>query len=369
MDGISGNRIQRSLSGRLGLLVLALLAVIQLTGVYPIPEEQPPIHTQPPYTPFPLFSQIGVFVAWIVLLGAWFGDSRFEGWPTVLVVSCGFVLLGTFVFCSGPPMGEIWIARYGHQIPYPIRVSFLALYPLLFHPVSAGAILQVVKSFPVCLNLRWYRVIFVVAFAGICWGFRSVHISRDGFQCIEFISLDIWYEQLREPLTILLHRVAASILMPVLNFTPEQSLGMLSCILGIPTLLLFARIVRLWSKDGKHENTTPWIFAMMSGGFLLMWFGHIEVYPVLVAGICFMCALAAHCIIQGGSPIWPALAYGLLLPLHLSAVWLVPAMVYLMAVVWKREGPAKVADSVAAVFLLQILIWGGICVAYYGGSL
>lgn len=143
---------------------------------------------------------------------------------------------------------------------------------------------------------------------------------------------------------------------------------MLSCILGVPSLLLLARTVSIWAKETHSRPAVPFFLALASGGFTFLWLGHIEVYPVLVAGLCLLLFLVARYLSTGVSLFWPAVVFALLLPLHLSAAWLLPAMMYLLTVALKRNQAIQAVLAAGLIVALQVLIWGGICLVYYAGS-
>ncbi len=353
------------LSGRFGLLLLILLTAIQLIDISPPTATELGPLVQPNKIPLSRISQFGLMAAWIIVLVAWYGDRNFEGWSTILTASGGFGFLAVFVFGSEFP--SIWVTRFTFTIPYSARTVAVALYPLFVHPLTVRKMLDLCRKIHLLLHGRWILYTLILLFPVICWTFRSVHISRDGFQIIEFISQDIWYSQLREPLTILMHRLVGSALTRWTNLSAEGSLALLSCVLGVPAMWMVFRTVRLWSGD----NNTPYppiLFALFSGGFILLWFGHIEVYPVFLAGIALLLYLTARHLILGKSIYWVGFVYGFLLPIHLSAGWLFPGIVYLIVRVWKRRGLRTASLTVIILLALQIAIWGGICVAYYNGS-
>lgn len=364
----SSEKTWTALEGRPGLLLLVLIATIQLAGLSQILREGTGLPGSVIETPVPVSSQVSVIAAWLIVLVAWYRHSDFDGWPTILAASGGFCVLMVFIFGAGFPM--LWMARFvllENTPPWEAmgRVSLVALYPLLVHPLTAEKIQQLAGAASVRFRPWVVLVAFLLVFPPLCWFLRSVNISRDGYQCIEFVSQDQWHQQLREPLTLLLHRVVGTALTSWPGLSEQEALGILSCVLGIPVLLLLARTVRIWSEDTRSQSHIPFLMALASGGFILLWFGHIEVYPVLVAGICLLIFLVARYLTEGGSLLWLSLVYGLLFPFHLSVAWFLPAMVYLFGLAWKREGPAKVAGAVGIIVLVQILIWGSICVIYH----
>jgi len=356
----------RSLSGRFGFLLLLLLTAVQFATITTHAGNAVGSYLFPDETPLSTISQICLMAAWIVVITAWYGDGAFQGWPTIVSASEGFILLSVFVFASGFPF--VWIARFFPKVPYSPRAVAVALYPLLVHPLSVRKILDVCGRIRLIPCQRLILLGVLLLFPLICWVFRSVHISRDGYQCAEFVSQDIWYRQLREPLTILTHHVAASLLMKTMGVSAEQSLALFSCLLGVPALFFLFQTAHL-SRTRDSTAYTPVLVTLFSAGFLLLWFGHVEVYPVLVAGMSLLLFVVSRHLILGKSIYWVSLVYGLLLPFHLSLGWLFPGMLYLFFRVLKREGLKRAGTAILIIGIVQVVVWDGICISYYEGSL
>jgi len=335
-----------------------ILVALQIAAIPMIVPEPEISH----HAPFSIVTQVCAFLIWILLIEAWYRLAGLEDCGAMIAVSGGCILLILLVF--GPSMPQVWMARFVPLVPYPLRAAAVAIHPVFLHPVVVDRI----HEWRMKLTGKGWLLVALVALPVAGWFLRSVQISRDGYECVEFVSQDVWQGELREPLTILLHKVWATWVMWAFPVNAEQALALLSCALGVPVVYLLVRTVRIWAAESGRDAWIPVGMALASGGFLLMWFGHIEVYPVLVAGMIAVCFLAARCLVERKSLIWLMLAYGLLLPFHLSAVWMLPAVIYVAVVAWRRDGVRPVVLAVLALVLVEMLVWGGICVGYYGGS-
>jgi hypothetical protein len=108
---------------------------------------------------------------------------------------------------------------------------------------------------------------------------------------------------------------------------PREALALLSCLAGAVSVFCLLWLSRLLGRE------RAWIFFTLTAtayGSFQLFFGHVETYPLLVAaqfGYLLLSLLALRGIVQ---PAIPALAFGLALALHLSAVWLAPSLLALL---------------------------------------
>jgi tetratricopeptide (TPR) repeat protein len=121
-----------------------------------------------------------------------------------------------------------------------------------------------------------------------------------------------------------------------LHWTPERTLGLLSAVAGAVALLALLRACR---HLGRNE-TERWVLATLlsTAGAMQLFLGHVEYYAILAAALLTMLALQAP-LLAASAPgdkvgwirgLLGLAFYGVLVPLHLSTLALLPAQAFLI---------------------------------------
>lgn len=162
------------------------------------------------------------------------------------------------------------------------------------------------------------------------WLFRSYEDTPDAATWVRLAPEGVFFP--REPLATWLQHLfwlGPGRLLP----NPREALALLSCVAGVVGLLCLLWLA--WHLD----RARGWVLAGLAVagyGTLQLFFGHVEVYPLLTAALLGYLLLAVLTL-QGRVPlVVPALVFGLMAALHLSAVWFAPSLLVLIVVAWRR---------------------------------
>jgi hypothetical protein len=139
----------------------------------------------------------------------------------------------------------------------------------------------------------------------------------------------------------------------LLGFAPETTLALLSVGAGVVGIFLLLRLAASIGSDRAER----WALGILLGsaGSVQLFFGHVEYYAALAAGVLLYLALATQALVrERWTPIglW---SYGALLPLHLSTLALAPAHVYLLSRAW---GAGRRRQVLLAFPGCLLLAWG-----------
>jgi len=318
-------------------------------------------------TPYLLFACFEAVLT-LLLISAW--RDHFERLP--LMHSCMLFAL-MFLRLASRFLANVsifWAFRAGAA--YCIDIGFIGyLCIIALHPSTYLWIQNVSRNFKQWWNP--YRVTFLlcllVLFVMSCFLLRSYHITRDGYDWIERSTQAVWHLYMREPLTIGLFQFVADIAWNWWGITSFGAIGFISVAAGV-WWIVWANllIVDKWA-DG-FDRLLVWLLVVSSGGIIILFYAHIEVYPVFVASL-MPCFYFAHRYLHGESGIVPVvLCFSVAFLCHLSAGWLLPAFVLLPILCQKNNSKVKdFALFIGFFCFIQALFWGFLIVVYYEASL
>ena len=147
-------------------------------------------------------------------------------------------------------------------------------------------------------------------------------------------------------------------LVAALDVDPWLILRTLSCVAGACFVL-----TAVWTAESLFEHRSDRVsvvFLLVASGSATLFFGNIEMYAPLVAGLLLYLALALRCMSGATQLRWPALALGLAATLHGSALVLLPSLGY---VAWCSPAAQRNVRRLAATtvaFLAPIAVTGAV---------
>ncbi len=136
--------------------------------------------------------------------------------------------------------------------------------------------------------------------------------------------------------------------------SPEAAYQTFSYVAGVGYLILCLPAARSFGKD-TVERTLILAFLLTSG-FVQLFFGYVETYPVLLPAILVYLLTGARAL-RGATPLWvPSLVLGLMIPLHFTLVTFVPSLFVLAYFhIETVESPSNETRSIAALKTLGLL--------------
>ncbi len=318
-----------------------------------------------PQTPYSISAILeGVLI--LQLMAAW--RDRFAYLPLTHLYILFALFFLRLVFRPLAEGGLIWAMRAGSVHPLGLgAIGYLgiaALHPRIYRGMEQ--ICQRILLWPAAARYVIFLG-FVTLFTLACFHFPSYHITRDGFDWIERTTQPVWQIYLREPLTIGLYRWIFLFVWERWEMTSFQVIGLLSIGAGIWWVAWMGLLIEMkWSHG--FDRFLAWMLTLSSGGLLVLFFAHIEVYPIQIAGLTPAFYYACR-YLEGKSRIgYAGVFYSIALLLHLSSGWLLPAFLLLP---WFQNGKDRLGDLarfVGIFVLIQVIFWGSLMVVYYENS-
>lgn len=251
----------------------------------------------------------------------------------ILSVGCAVVIL-MHLFASFFPHSRLWGLNYFFYFPLWIRF-ILSLIGLVFlFPPLNQAVVDFIENLLKRLNNQLSKINPYINYAvgsllciPIFWMLREkTNLLGDAGVRVGEIEKGIQLSP-TEPLDVFLHSQAYQLFHSLWNWNGFTTYAFLSCLAGA----IFIFFALLLSKEiGQNKKESILVFGIMAtAGAIQLFFGYVESYSYLYAGIIaylFFCVryLKGKCSIA-----LPCLAYLLSSSLHLSGFFLLPSLIYL----------------------------------------
>lgn len=169
------------------------------------------------------------------------------------------------------------------------------------------------------------------------------------------------------PLAILLNRAFYRLLNPIFLIDASTVTSLVAVTAGVLSLFVLMRIARLAFPEAGDTNLRKRSAAFfLANGFAVLFFGMGGNTPVAVLFASLFIMAAILCLRGKAHPALPAALFLCAILSHLSAVYLVPGLIVMLAVVARNGVRRRTAlDAIGALAVtwliveLIILIWGG----------
>jgi len=217
------------------------------------------------------------------------------------------------------------------------------------------------------LSLTIYFLLLSAA-AVILWAFRNeTHFLGDGY---------LWANHLpggavfREPASTWLYRIIYRALNAAGLFgevNPVRSSAITSVLAGL-VFVVFARKTAMLLAERRGDYFLV-VAALVSCGTVMLFFGYVETYPPVAAGVIAFVYFSLRCLRRGGSPVPAVAAFILMTVLHLSAIALLPGLLLLLHYRAGKEmdGRRLKIFSIAATAAGLIALWLLRATGLFGG--
>jgi lipoprotein NlpI len=237
-----------------------------------------------------------------------------------------------------------------------ILLAFLILVPKvnrIVYDVFAGFFNLVEKNLK-RIN-RYYKYIFFSLVSTILfWVFKAQsHLLGDGSlrgsEIVAKTKLSV-----TEPLDFYLHALAYRLL----KLDVYQTYALISCIAGAFFVFLALWLSHLLGKENKEK-----VFAFMllvSMGSVQLFFGYVESYTLVYIGIMAYFLFSLWFLEGKCSLFFPSLTLIFSVSLHLSALYLLPSLIYLCIAKSKRKEKRYNLKSIFSVTLIFLLVGTGL---------
>jgi thioredoxin-like negative regulator of GroEL len=202
---------------------------------------------------------------------------------------------------------------------------------------------------------RYYKYIFFSLISTIpFWVFKAkTHLLGDGTLRGNEIASGTKFS-ITEPLDFYLHVLVYRFL----KLDPYQTYTLISCLAGALFVFLVLWLSRILGKENREK-----VFAFMvlvSMGSVQFFFGYVESYTLAYMGIMVYFLFSLWFLEGKCSLIFPSLALFFSISLHLSALYLLPSLIYLYMIKSRKEEKTFNFKSVFSVALILLLVGVGL---------
>jgi tetratricopeptide (TPR) repeat protein len=246
----------------------------------------------------------------------------------LLIISLLAILGAAHLVTSFSPGINTWSVDYWSSFPVAARFALAAFVILLFSPPVARALGSVVDAL---LKVQWGRILCLATLGVVFVAFRSrVHVYGDGYSFAGYFAggrLPNFTGQLSvQTLDLLAHwAVYRAIVMP-LGGPVETSYVILGSMAGLLSIWAIVRIARALGSDAGTRKLI--VAAGLTSVTTTLWFGYVESYALVNAGILWAIAFALEAE-KNRTRIWAAWGMWILSAgFHQLAVVLLPALVW-----------------------------------------
>ncbi len=356
---------RRDLALILGLFVIDLILVFIFGN---------PWRYTPTAAAFPPAAYIPVILGLAVVFQRL--DERIESRKILIPL----ILLSLFLFIclliQFPRFG--WALMIPNRMPAALRTAWVWLLIAGWHPAASDQLLNLWDRTRTWIRERgllgrYYPVLAVILLL-LAWHFRSMNISPDGYDWAKSCKEPgHWWEEMREPLTILFYRWSYLIFGVDRGWALVTCVGLVSGLAGVAVAPLVIQSLRRFLPDSAMRG---WVYLMLlsSGGFVLIFINHVEVYALLVLGFwAFMAAAAFY--YEGHCGLWVVgLVYGAVFGLHISIVFWAPALLALPWLLGPHEMPSQtktleIIKAICAASIVPNLLGSAILFVGWGGDI
>jgi len=113
----------------------------------------------------------------------------------------------------------------------------------------------------------------------------------------------------------------------------ERTYQTLSCAAGAAFIWLLDRFARRQPPTARLIV----VAGVLSGGYMQLFFGDVENYTITAAIVMLYMLLASRFLRDEIGLVWPTLALAVAMCFHLLAAWLVPSLLFLFWIHWRRR--------------------------------
>jgi hypothetical protein len=277
----------------------------------------------------------------------------------VVFFTCAIVVLIRAV-ASFFPKERLWGLNQLAYVPLIPRgiitiLAFLFLVPKVnktFYDLFAGFFNLVEKNFKK-IN-RYYKYIFFSLLSIIpFWVFKSkTYLLGDGALLGRLLAAGTNLYA-NEPLSVYLHVLAYRFL----KLDAYQTYTLVSCLAGASFVFLTLRLSHSLGKENKERILA--FLVLVSMGSVQLFFGYIEHYSLVYAGMMAYFLLSFLYLRGGCDLLFPSLALLTSIGLHISAVYLLPSLIYLHLVKSEKEKKHISFRKILSATFILLLVGAG----------
>jgi tetratricopeptide (TPR) repeat protein len=250
------------------------------------------------------------------------------------------------------PDGRVWGFNWWHFVPLWTQITLAMIglaAPILAHWISKRELFNLAEPTPQSGKQFWTLSACGIATLGVLFwlGRNQTYFLGDGYQVLTFLQQGQSTHKLWDMFTLFIQRRVFSLFGGQTADEAKLALQLISVVSGVGLIALTLVAAR---KLGL-SLAGAWILAagLFTSGASLLFFGYIETYPLFVSTVTATCLIGLLVSEKKISRWWLLPFFIVALALHLFAVALTPAILYL----WLR--PTKLWQRIVRIRLLARL--------------
>ncbi|MFQ6031651.1 MAG: tetratricopeptide repeat protein [Candidatus Zixiibacteriota bacterium] len=284
----------------------------------------------------------------------------------VIFLTCLFLVL-VHAVASFFPKERLWGLSLLHYVPpffrfFLIGFGLLMLIPPTNRFVADGLakLLALAENGLKGINKYYkYALISLASFFPF-WIFKiKTYLLGDGNLRVAEI-VDGWTFSATAPLDFYLH----AFLSRLLKLNPFTTYAILSCLAGVLFIFLILLLSDLLGKEGQRKLLIFSVLASMGANQLF--FGYVESYTLMYAAQAGFVLFSLYYLKGRCGFFWPSLIFILSISLHLSAIFLLPSVLYLSVAKKSQEAEAKneifTLGNIIKIVSILLIVGGGLLI-------
>jgi Tfp pilus assembly protein PilF len=282
----------------------------------------------------------------------------------IILIGCALLIL-IHLAASFFPHLRLWGINQLGYFSMQFRLGITAVGLLILIPRINGMLADVLASVFARVALGFKKVNKYLIFSGFSllgliffWLLRSrTPLLGDGYLRAGELKMGLLLS-VTEPLDFYLHLL----IYRLLGLGGYTTYALLSCIAGAIGVFLILLLCDVWGRDGKEKVLIFSILATM--GSIQLFFGYVESYSFMFVALLTYVLFGLRYLKGMSSFLWPSLFFLLAVSFHLTALFVLPSLVYLAFSTLPPTAKAKTsrvkfANAVVLVCIIS-LIWGGL---------
>lgn len=279
--------------------------------------------------------------------------SKSNSLPSILILLLSCIYLVLLLAPIAYP-ASFWGVDHLSFFDWGVRVGVIA------SSIAAALLLQsMVSSIKWTKSARRIIIYFIcpILLLALFYLLRvRTHYLGDGILRADNLEKGIWILP-TEPLASLINSISYILTSAWFGFSSFQAVALVSYIAGV--LFYFAGLYLVRSLFRSATDRAWTLVILLFSGTTLLFCGYVESYLLLPAAIALFLGTAIRSLKGKLSPGWPLAVYLLLLVLHLSGIYLLPAVAMYAYIQFKRQrrkwGIAGVVTILVSLLVVLIL--------------
>jgi hypothetical protein len=273
----------------------------------------------------------------------------------VIFLTCAFLIL-LHTTASFFPKERLWGINLLYYVPsFPrwllVIFGFLVLIPSVNRSVADGLakfLALIANNFKRVNKYYKYALISLLSFLPF-WIFKiKTYLLGDGnLRVVEI--LDGRKFSSTEPLDFYLHAQLSRFL----KLDPFTTYAILSCLAGVVFVFLILLLSDLLGKEGQEKFLFFSVLATMGANQLF--FGYVESYTLVYVAQAGFILFSLYYLKGRCGFFWPSLIFLLSLSLHLSAIFLLPSVLYLC--IARKSQEAEPGNKILSLGNITKMVW------------